>query len=92
VPDLEARFAGRGYGDLKKEVADVVTDLVTPLRAAVDGYLSDPAELDAVLAAGAARAREVASRTLADVLDKVGFLPPVPAPAGSASDRVGASA
>ena len=30
VADLEAQFAGRGYGDLKKELAEVVTDFVTP--------------------------------------------------------------
>ncbi|GAB2912654.1 tryptophan--tRNA ligase [Rhodococcus aerolatus] len=79
VPELEQRFAGRGYGDLKKEVAEVVTDLVTPLRDTVASHLDDPAELDAVLARGAARAREVAARTLADVYDRVGFLAPVTA-------------
>jgi tryptophanyl-tRNA synthetase len=49
---------------------------VTPLRERVRTYLDDPAELDAVLARGAARAREVAGATLADVHTKVGFLPP----------------
>jgi tryptophanyl-tRNA synthetase len=76
VPALVEDFRGRGYGDLKKEVAEVVADLVTPLREKVRGYLDDPAELDAVLAAGAARAREVASVTLRAVYDAVGFLPP----------------
>lgn len=79
VPELESRFAGRGYGDLKKEVAEVVTDLVTPLREAVAGYLDDPAELDALLARGGERARAVAAPTLAVVHDKVGFLAGVPA-------------
>ena len=77
VPELEERFAGRGYGDLKKEVAEVVTELVTPLRAAVEGYLADPGQLDAILADGAARARAVAGATLADVHDRIGFLPAV---------------
>jgi tryptophanyl-tRNA synthetase len=76
VSELEAEYAGRGYGDLKKDLAEVVAVFVTPLRERVRTYLDDPAELDAVLARGAARAREVAGATLADVHTKVGFLPP----------------
>ena len=76
VSELEADYAGRGYGDLKKDLAEVVADFTTPLAARVRGYLDDPAGLDAVLAVGAARARDVASVTLRDVYDKVGFLRP----------------
>ena len=76
VSELEAEYAGRGYGDLKKDLAEVVAEFVTPLRERVRTYLDDPAELDAVLARGAERAREVAGATLADVYTKVGFLPP----------------
>jgi tryptophanyl-tRNA synthetase len=76
VSELEAEYAGRGYGDLKKDLADVVAEFVGPLRERVRTYLDDPAGLDAVLARGAARAREVAAATLADVHTKVGFLPP----------------
>jgi len=76
VSELVAEYAGRGYGDLKKDLAEVVAEFVTPLAAAVRGYLDDPAELDRILAAGADRAREVASVTLRDVYDRVGFLAP----------------
>ena len=76
VAELEERFAGRGYGDLKKELAEVVTDFVTPVRDRTQELLDDPAELTRVLADGAQRAREVASRTVATVYDRVGFLPP----------------
>ena len=75
VADLEEHFAGRGYGDLKKELAEVVTDFVTPVRARTQELLGDPAELERVLAQGAARAREVASGTVARVYEAVGFLP-----------------
>jgi tryptophanyl-tRNA synthetase len=75
VPSLVDRFAGRGYGDLKKELAEVVVDFVTPFRDTTRALLDDPAELDAILAAGAERAREVAAATLAQVYDRVGFLP-----------------
>ncbi|MGH8773966.1 MAG: tryptophan--tRNA ligase [Jiangellaceae bacterium] len=72
--DIERDFAGRGYGDLKKEVAAAVLDLAVPFQARVRELLDDPAELDAVLAQGAVKAREVASRTLAKVYEHVGFL------------------
>ncbi|GGM59379.1 tryptophan--tRNA ligase [Longimycelium tulufanense] len=76
VADLERDYAGKGYGDLKKDLAEVLTDFVTPLQQRVRSYLDDPAELDKVLAHGAERAREVASRTLARAYDRVGFLSP----------------
>jgi tryptophanyl-tRNA synthetase len=78
VAELEDHFAGSGYGDLKRELADVVTEALEPVRRRTQELLDDPTELEKVLAAGAARAREVASRTVAEVYDKVGFLPPVP--------------
>ncbi len=74
IPDLEARYVGKGYGDLKGDLAGVWTDFVTPLQAAVGDYLADPAELDRILAAGGVRAAAVASATVAQVYERVGFL------------------
>jgi tryptophanyl-tRNA synthetase len=76
IGELEDAYAGRGYGDLKKDLAEVVVEFTAPLRERVQVYLDDPAELDVVLATGAAKAREVAGATLATVYDKIGFLPP----------------
>jgi tryptophanyl-tRNA synthetase len=76
VAELEAAYSGRGYGDLKKDVAELFTEFVTPIQARVAEYLADPAELDKILAVGAERARAVAERTLARVYDRIGFLPP----------------
>jgi tryptophanyl-tRNA synthetase len=75
VAELVASYAGRGYGDLKGEVATVVVDYLAPLRERTQAWLEDTAALDDVLAAGAARAREVAGATLAKAYDAVGFLP-----------------
>ena len=75
VASLVNSYAGRGYGDLKKETAEAVAEFVTPIKARVDELLADPAELEAVLAAGASRARTVAAATLARVYDRVGLLP-----------------
>lgn len=75
VAALEEHFAGRGYGDLKKELAEVVVDFVTPVRERTLELLDDRAELERVLARGAARAHDVAATTIATVHDRVGFLP-----------------
>ena len=73
----QTSFAGRGYGDLKKEVAEVVVEALTPFQQRMSELLADPAELDRILADGADRAREVARATMARVRDRVGLLPSV---------------
>ena len=75
VEAIVEKYAGRGYGELKADLADLVVELVTPFRDRTFELLEDRAQLDAVLREGAARANEVAERTLADVFDRVGFLP-----------------
>ncbi|MFW6774591.1 tryptophan--tRNA ligase [Nocardioides sp. CPCC 205120] len=77
VHEIAADYEGRGYGDLKGDLADVVVAFVTPLRERTLELLDDRARLDEVLAAGAQRAREVADRTLADVYERVGFVRPL---------------
>ncbi|MGN7133522.1 tryptophan--tRNA ligase [Rhodococcoides corynebacterioides] len=76
IPTLVDGYVGKGYGDLKSDTADAVSEFVTPVRRAFDEYVGDPAELDRILAVGAERAREIAAKTLAQVYDRVGFLPP----------------
>ncbi|MET1044002.1 MAG: tryptophan--tRNA ligase [Microbacteriaceae bacterium] len=75
IPALEEQYVGRGYGDLKKDVADAVLATFGPIRERALELLADPAELDRVLAGNAARANEIAQQTLTDVYDRVGFLP-----------------
>ncbi|GAB3153515.1 tryptophan--tRNA ligase [Amycolatopsis sp. NPDC004378] len=77
IPDLEAAYEGKGYGDLKKDLGELFVEWVTPIQERAKSYLDDVAELDKVLAAGAERAREVASKTLAKTYRRIGFLPPV---------------
>jgi tryptophanyl-tRNA synthetase len=77
VADLETAYEGKGYGDLKKDLAEVLVEWVTPLQERVKSYLDDVTELDKVLARGAERAREVASVTLKNVYENIGFLPPL---------------
>jgi tryptophanyl-tRNA synthetase len=75
IADLEQKYAGKGYGALKTDLAEVVTEWVTPFRSRTQSYLDDPETLDSILAKGAEKARAVAAETLAAAYDRVGFLP-----------------
>ncbi|WP_440312303.1 tryptophan--tRNA ligase [Leucobacter chromiireducens] len=74
ISALEAEYAGRGYGDLKKGLVDVVEAGLGPVRERTEELLADPAELDRLLAGAAERANEVANRTLASVYERIGLL------------------
>jgi tryptophanyl-tRNA synthetase len=74
VGALEQQYEGRGYGDLKKDVAEVVVETFTPIRARTLELLDDPAELDRVLAGNAERADAIAQATLDTVYDRIGFV------------------
>jgi tryptophanyl-tRNA synthetase len=74
IAELEVAYEGRGYGDLKKDLSEIVVDFVTPFRQRTMELLDDRAELDALLAKGADRARDVAATTLTDVYNRVGLL------------------
>ncbi len=75
VDELVGAYEGKGYGDLKKDLAAVVVDFVTPIQRRTAEYLDDPGELGRVLAKGAEKARAIAEPTLATAYDRVGFLP-----------------
>lgn len=69
--DCETHFAGKGYGQLKTELAEVVVEFLRPFQQKVKDY--DEATLNNILKSGAEKARGVASRTLADVYSKIGI-------------------
>jgi tryptophanyl-tRNA synthetase len=77
APEFAVAYEGRGYGDLKKEVAEIVVDFASGVRERTEEWLAGDG-VEKVLAAGAARAGEVAARTLADVYERVGFAAPRP--------------
>ena len=76
VAELVEAYVGKGYGDLKKDLSGVVADFVAPIQQRTRGYMDDPAQLDKLLSIGAEKARSVASVTLRNVYDRVGFLTP----------------
>jgi tryptophanyl-tRNA synthetase len=75
IAGLEQRYAGVGYGAFKKDLAEVVVGALAPIRERTEQLLVNEAELDKLLAVGAARAHEIATATMARVRDKIGFLP-----------------
>jgi tryptophanyl-tRNA synthetase len=77
VASLERRYAGAGYGALKKDLGELVVSSFAPIRERTEQILADEPELDRMLAHGAARAAKVASPTMAVVRDRIGFLPAV---------------
>jgi len=72
---LVGEYAGSGYGAFKADLAEVVVAFVEPVQRRLAELAGDPARVDAVLAGGAGRAREVAGETLATVRELVGLLP-----------------
>lgn len=73
---VEAEFEGSGYGDFKAAVGDAVAEFLAPVRERYAELRADPAELERVLAVGAAKARSFAEPVLADVRDAMGVAAP----------------
>ena len=73
VPEIEARYEGKGYGDFKKDLGEVVVEALAPIRERALELLDDPKELDDLLESGAGRARDVAQATLRDAQTRMGL-------------------
>jgi len=76
VAVLEAKYQGTGYGGFKKDLAELVVASFTPIREKTERILADEAGLDRILAAGAARAHQVAAQTMDTVRERMGLLKP----------------
>jgi len=74
IPDLENEFAGKGYGDFKTAVAEVVTSYFEPVRKRAEELLSDETELLKILHQGRDKAQTVAAATVANVYQALGLV------------------
>jgi tryptophanyl-tRNA synthetase len=74
--EIEAHFEGKGYAQLKGEVAEVVIEVLRPIQARYKDLVSEPGELDAILNLGAERANAIAEAKIAEIKSKVGFFLP----------------
>ena len=73
ISDLESEFSGKGYGDFKAAVAEVVIAKLEPISKRTNELMDDPAELSRVLNNGAQKASEVASTTLKAAYSAIGL-------------------
>ncbi|CAB4341093.1 unannotated protein [freshwater metagenome] len=73
IPEIEKEFEGKGYGDFKSAVAEVVVEYLRPIRARALELLEDEKSLLKILHEGADKARVVAEKTLADTYKNLGL-------------------
>ena len=74
VETAEKEFDGKGYGDFKKAVAEVVIDELRPVQQRYNELIENKDYLDGIIKDGAAKANEIAQKTVKDVYEKVGFI------------------
>lgn len=72
-PEIESYFAGKGYGDFKKEVAEVVVESLKPIQEKYHQLMENPETIEKMLQDGANKIRPMAEKTLAEVKQKVGL-------------------
>ena len=75
MAEVEQDYVGRGYGDLKSDLAEVFAAWVGPFRTRTLELVEDTERLEDLLRSGAEKARAVAGATLGDVHDKIGLVP-----------------
>ena len=75
VESVQNRYAGKGYAEFKRYLAERIIDFLRPIQARYTAIAADPAKLMEVLQRGARNARERAERTLSRVYHTVGFIP-----------------
>src|SRR5579884_3114812 len=76
IPEVEAAYDGRGYGDLKQDVGEAVVELFRPVRERYEELRADVGELRRLLAVGAEKARQTAAPTLEFMYRRMGFVRP----------------
>ena len=70
---IEGKFEGKGYGDFKKELAELVVECLRPVQERYAEITADPGYLDEILKTGADRAQPIAAATLDRVRRKIGL-------------------
>jgi tryptophanyl-tRNA synthetase len=74
INELENEFAGKGYGDFKSEVAEVVVEYLRPIRATALELLDDEKHLLDILHQGSQKARAVAQETIESTYKNLGVV------------------
>ncbi|KRO50006.1 MAG: tryptophan--tRNA ligase, partial [Actinobacteria bacterium BACL4 MAG-121001-bin59] len=74
ITELENDFSGKGYGDFKTAVAEVVISTLEPIAKRTNELMSDRSELTKILKSGAIKANQVASETLKAAYSAIGLI------------------
>jgi tryptophanyl-tRNA synthetase len=74
IKEIEKKFAGKGYGDFKAELGDVLVEHLLPIKKKYYELKRDERQMTQMLAKGAKNAQALSSKTLAEVKQKIGFL------------------
>ncbi len=72
--EIEKKFSGRGYGDLKKELAELIIEKLKPIQIKYQKLITDKSHLDSILSSGADKVCPIAQKTLKDVKSKIGLI------------------
>ena len=73
--DLVKEYEGKGYADLKKDVAEAIVTELKPIQERVKELLKDKKALEAIYKEGANKANYIANKTLRKMQKKIGFIP-----------------
>ena len=73
MKEIEAEYAGKGYGDFKKGLAEAVIAMLAPIQIKLTNFRNDPGELMRILDAGRDTATTIAEKKLQDVHSKMGL-------------------
>ena len=72
--DIQKHFANKGYGDLKREVAEIVVESLRPIQERIQEFKKDSSYVMEVLKNGANRAREIAAKTYREAKEHIGLV------------------
>jgi tryptophanyl-tRNA synthetase len=76
IPELESRYDGSGYGQFKEDVGEAVVQLLVPIQERYEQLRAGEAELHALLARGAEKARASSEPVLDEMYERMGFVRP----------------
>jgi len=71
---IEAEFAGKGYGDFKAAVGEAIVETLRPVQERYNQIITDKAYLEELYAKGADSARHIARKTVSKVMRKIGYV------------------
>ncbi len=74
IKEIESDYEGKGYGDFKNDLAEVVADGLRPIREKANELIENKDQLESIYTEGAEKAEKIARKTLRKVYKKIGFI------------------